>query len=89
MRLSLLSAATAIAFTICLTPASAASCYELWYERNQIYDENGFCFKSRLGMDTFDNSDCYTDNPKLSKAERRRVNEIKAAEKAKRCKVNN
>ncbi len=85
----LISATTALAFAFGLSPAMAASCYDLWYERNQIYDDNGFCFKSELGQETFDNSDCWTNNPKLSKAEQRRVNEIKAEEKRKRCKVNN
>ncbi len=71
-----------------LTPASAASCYDLWYERNQIYDDAGMCFKSALAQETFDNSDCYTEKPKLTRAERSRIFEIKAVEEAKRCKVN-
>ncbi len=89
MRTFLLPAVTALALTAGVAPASAASCYDLWYERNQIYDDNGFCFKSQLGQDTFDNSDCYTSHPDLSRAEERRVAQIKARERAKRCKVNN
>ena len=89
MRLFLMSATTALALTVGMVPALAESCYDLWYERNQIYDDNGFCFKTQLGQDTFDNSDCWTSKPQLSRAEVKRVAQIKAREKAKRCKVNN
>ncbi len=89
MRLFLMSATTALALTVGMVPALAESCYDLWYERNQIYDDNGFCFKTQLGQDTFDNSDCWTSNPQLSRAEVKRVAAIKKREAAKRCKVNN
>jgi hypothetical protein len=89
MRLFLLPATAALALTVGLSPALAESCYDLWYERNHIYDDNGFCFKTELGRDTFDNSDCYTSSPQLSRAEIRRVAQIRARERAKRCKVNN
>lgn len=81
---------TTIALSIltALAPAHAASCYDLWFERNQIYDEAGLCFKSQLGQDTFDNSDCRTDRPKLTRSEESRIFEIKAIEDAKNCKVN-
>ncbi len=89
MKLYVTAAITALSLTISTAPAFSASCYDLWYERNQIYDDNGFCFKTQLGQDTFDNSDCYTSRPDLSRAEERRVAQIKARERAKRCKVNN
>ena len=88
MRAFLFSATAALALTVGLTPAMADNCYDLWYERNQIYDDNGFCFKTQLGRDTFDNSDCYTSNPSFSRAEVRRVAQIKARERAKHCHVN-
>jgi hypothetical protein len=71
-----------------LSQASAASCYDLWYARNQIYSENGYCFKTQLGRDTFGNAGCFTNNPKLSKYEARDVKEIKREEKKRGCKVN-
>ena len=88
-RLAAIAIIAAIALPVSTASSYAASCYDLWYERNQIYDDNGFCFKTQLGQETFDNSDCYTDNAQLSKAEQRRVAQIKAEEKRKRCKVNN
>lgn len=69
------------------TPALAQSCFDLWVARNAIYDNNGYCFKSRLGRTYFDNSDCYTNNARLSKAEHRRVARIKAQEKRRGCRI--
>ena len=88
-RLAAIAIIAAITLPVSTAASYAANCYDLWYERNQIYDDNGFCFKTQLGQETFDNSDCYTDNAQLSKAEQRRVAQIKAEEKRKRCKVNN
>jgi hypothetical protein len=79
-----------LAFTAALTatPALSASCYDLWFQRNVIFDNNGFCFTTSLGRRTFDNSDCYTSSPELSGWERRRVAQIKRQERRQGCKVN-
>ena len=71
-------------------PASALaeSCFDLWYKRNLIYAENGYCFKTDLGRRTFADYDCWTSKPDLSKAEQHRVNVIRAEEKRRGCKVN-
>lgn len=74
-----------------MTPPSLAqvpSCYDLWYARNYIMAENGYCFKTPMGIQTFSEFDCWTDKPKLSSAERKEVAKIQALEKKKRCKVN-
>ena len=68
--------------------AMAASCFDLWYARNQIYDDNGFCFKTDLALQYFDNSDCWTKRPSFSKSEQRAINAIVAEEKRRHCKVN-
>ncbi|MEM7193265.1 MAG: YARHG domain-containing protein [Pseudomonadota bacterium] len=70
------------------TGAAAQSCYDLWYARNAIFYANGYCFKSQLGKQTFNNADCYTSNPKLSPGEQRRVDAIRAEERRRGCKVN-
>ena len=70
-------------------PAMAASCYDLWYERNSIYNDNGFCFKTKLGKQTFDNSDCYTSYPAFSNWEQDRIDWLRRQERKKHCKVNN
>ncbi len=68
--------------------ASAQSCYDLWYERNAIYDSYGYCFRTSLGRRTFDNSDCWTRNPRLSRADQNRVEQIRRRERRMGCKVN-
>ncbi len=70
------------------TAVQAESCYDLWYERNAIYDSYGYCFKTRLGRQTFDNSDCWTSNPRLSTGDQRRVDSIRREERRRGCKVN-
>jgi len=77
-------------FSIFISPsfAFADSCYDLWYERNAIYDDNGYCFKTALGKRVFDNSDCYTSDPSFTKAEQRRIDQIRRQEKRLGCKVN-
>jgi hypothetical protein len=67
--------------------AMASSCFDLWYERNQIYDDNGYCFKSDLALEYFDNGDCWTRHPHFTKAEQRRIDEIIAEEKRRHCDV--
>ena len=78
----------AIPLTLVPAAAQAQSCYDLWLERNSIYDRNGFCFKTRLGRETFDNSDCYTNNPRLTRAEQLRVEAIRRQERRMGCRVN-
>jgi hypothetical protein len=69
-------------------PALAQSCYDLWYERNAIYNDRGYCFATDLGIRTFDNSDCWTHAPRFTKAERRRIEQIKREEEDRGCQVN-
>lgn len=68
--------------------AMAASCFDLWYERNAIYDDNGYCFRTDLALEYFDNSDCWTRKPIFSRAEQRRIDEIVAEERRRDCNVN-
>lgn len=88
MRISTLSAIAILGSIISVQPAMAASCYDLWYERNAIYNDNGYCFSTQLGEETFDNSDCTTDRVRLSKSEQRRVDRLKNEEDNRGCNVN-
>ena len=78
----------ALMFVASGSVANAASCYDLWYERNQIYAENGFCFSTSLGKRVFANYSCWTRNPDLAGWEQQRVAQIRAEEKRRGCKVN-
>ena len=85
----LCTAALAFGFLSALTGQSlAASCMDLWLERNQIYDDYGFCFSTEMGQDYFDNSDCWTEHPDFSKKDQRKIDAIRAEEKRRKCKVN-
>lgn len=84
-----LIAATAATLIITLPgTAMAASCFDMWYARNAIYDANGYCFKSGLALKYFDNGDCWTTKPKFSKKEWAVIVAIKNEEEARGCKVN-
>jgi hypothetical protein len=52
---TLLCAAAILASTI---GANAQSCGDLWYERNEIYQRAGYCFKTARAISTFGNSGC-------------------------------
>lgn len=75
--------------TLTTTPAFAQrSCYDLWYARNLIYANNGYCFRTRLAIRTFGNTGCYTRNPRFSRAESRRIARIQREERIRGCRVN-
>jgi len=64
------------------------SCQNLWYVRNRIYDENGYCFKTTRARRQFDNSDCWVRDQskvRLSRIERHNVNAIVEAEDENGC----
>jgi hypothetical protein len=63
------------------------SCYDLWHRRNQIFAENGYCFKSQRGIQTFGNSGCYTDTPDPPMYQQREVEAIKAQERRMACSI--
>jgi len=63
-------------------------CNDLWYVRNRIYDENGYCFRTSRGRANFDNSDCWESNQgrvRMSGVERANVDAIVRAERAIGC----
>ena len=80
MRISTLAILAVVGSAAWVQPVFAQSCDDLWYERNAIYNDNGYCFNTAAGRRAFDNSDCYTDNPDFTRAEQRRINEIKNME---------
>ena len=88
MKLLAIAVLATAGLVVLPSTAMAASCYDLWYARNAIFDSEGYCFQTDLGMETFDNDDCWTTNPHLTKKEQKLVAQIQAQEKAKRCHVN-
>lgn len=69
-------------------PAYAQSCDELWYQRNAIYKDAGYCFNTQRGIRTFGNAGCQYDNVNdvpLSANSRARIAEIVRMERAYGC----
>jgi hypothetical protein len=84
----------ALAFTLVLpllpaaTPAAAQSCEELWYQRNEVYKAQGYCFRTQRGISAFGNAGCQYDNVEdvpLSANQRRIVADIQREERARGC----
>lgn len=88
MKKLFLSVVLGGAFLAPHSSAHAESCADLWFKRNEIFAQNGFCFSTRLARNTFRRYECWTKNPKLSRYERDQVAAIKREERRKRCKVN-
>ncbi len=85
---------TLLAFVLLFGLASVAQaqpqdeCDSLWFERNQIYKEAGYCFRTAAAIRQFGNAGCiYVDqnDVPLSNRNRARINEIVRVERALRC----
>lgn len=64
------------------------SCNELWHERNSIYKEAGYCFRTQRGIRAFGNAGCQYDDVNevpLSSNARRDVADIQAWERRRGC----
>jgi hypothetical protein len=70
------------------SPASAQSCGDLWYQRNSIYKQAGYCFKTARAISAFGNAGCSYDNVSdvpLSPRQGRIVAAIRAQERGIGC----
>ena len=64
------------------------SCSELWFERNRIFRDAGYCFRTPRAIREFGNAGCSYDNEydvPLSQRDREFVNLLKRLEGQKRC----
>jgi hypothetical protein len=87
---SVLTAALAGALLIVPSmPGNAGDiCGDLWVERNQIYKDNGYCFKTRDAIRYFGNAGCVYDEQEdvpLSARERREVSRLARLERRNGC----
>jgi YARHG domain len=60
------------------------NCSQLWYARNSIYAQEGYCFQTAAGQAAFPNS-CFPPYGKLTKWEQNQVSQIKYWERQKGC----
>ncbi len=93
MKHTALGAALVVA-TFALTPlastpaqaqdAASMSCSQLWYARNKIYADNGYCFNTARARNVF-GAGCFPPYGRLSGWARERVNEIQYWESQRGC----
>ena len=78
----------AIVAGVALAPQPAAaqgrSCQDLWYERNEIYARNGYCFRTERARRVF-GPGCFPPYGRLSGYEARRVRDIQYEEDMQGC----
>lgn len=64
------------------------SCDYLWYMRNSIYDDHGYCFKTKRAQSVFDNTGCYVrDSAQIpfNRFEQNNISRIRQIEKQLGC----
>jgi hypothetical protein len=79
-----LVALATFAATVGPTLAYSDKCNQLWVERNSIYKERGYCFKTERAKARFGNEGCRHYNEgsvPLSNRERVRIAEIQRSER--------
>jgi len=84
-------AALIAAGLLATAPSAAVAdriCDELWFSRNWVMDQAGYCFGSALGRALFDNADCTGQQVTLTPAQTAFVTEIRHRETALGCSVN-
>jgi hypothetical protein len=69
-------------------PSFAESCDALWAERNAIYKDRGYCFKTERAKARFGNEGCKHDEEgavPLSSDDRARIADIQRKEREQEC----
>ena len=78
-----------VAASAAATPALAQGiCQSLWVERNSIYKDAGYCFKTARAINYFGNNGCRYDVEAalpLSYSQRARIQEVLSLERANGC----
>lgn len=95
MKSLVLALAAAASLAATLAPAAAGDvqgdaydCQELWVMRNQIYKNNGYCFKTDRAINYFGNGGCAYHSEgavPLSRGERSMIRSIRASERRQGC----
>jgi hypothetical protein len=69
---------------------SVAECQQLWLQRNQIFKNRGYCFRTQAAVSYFGNAGCIYTNQSavpLAASERSYIQQIAAREKSLRCQI--
>ena len=73
--------------TFATAPQADELCNDLWFTRNAIINQAGYCFGSNLGQALFDNSDCIGKEVQLSAQDQATIALIQENERANACRV--
>jgi hypothetical protein len=63
------------------------TCQNLWFERNRIFDDAGYCFQSFNAKATFDNTDCFDPPRALDDDQSQYLAKLKRQESDIGCKI--
>jgi hypothetical protein len=64
------------------------SCQNLWFTRNTIYAENGYCFKTERAQEVFGDRECWVHREsrlRLNRYERANIARVRQVEQVKGC----
>jgi hypothetical protein len=78
-KFAVVTLAAISAWTILTPPAAAQSCNDLWYRRNAIFAQAGYCFQTARARAAF-GAGCFPPYGRLSPRQQARVNAIQARE---------
>ena len=70
------------------TRAEGDECISLYVQRNQIYADAHYCFKTKMALEYFSNKGCIPGEPRLSASQQRRVAELLAEQRRNNCRTN-
>ena len=85
IRMLTVGTAALCAWPLLSAPAQAQGvCHALWYDRNSIYAEAGYCFQTARAIEHFGRG-CVPPYGRLTPGQQRRVNQIQAEEDARGC----
>ena len=88
VRVMSAAACACLAASALALPARAESCAALWAQRNAIYKQAGYCFKTARAIRAFGNAGCQYDDideVPLSLNDRRTVDIIVGEERYQGC----
>ncbi|MGW9328608.1 YARHG domain-containing protein [Bosea sp. NPDC055594] len=81
-------AGLALSSFVIIHSAEAQTCEDLWYQRNEIYKAQGYCFRTERAIRAFGNAGCVYDNVEdvpLSTSQRRQIADIQRVERTHGC----
>jgi len=88
MRLLLTISLTVMALAAGFAQSYAATCDQLWVERNSYYKAVGYCFETQRAISYFGNGGCTISNQSaihFSAAVQSRIDQIVQQERAQGC----